>query len=167
MPTAGQVQRRIRQYRALTDEATCLRLAQALVHAKVEGPASLPAAGHARRRATARAGPAAEPDRHPGRPAGSRPTPPIATACAATKGTAAVHYFQGLRPLLGAAGAGRAALDDAQPPAAAGPLQRPVELRLRPVAHGRHAGGAGRRAWSRRWASSTRRAVRPIRWCWT
>jgi CRISPR-associated protein Cas1 len=35
-PTAGQVQRRIRQYRALTDEATCLRLARALVLAKVE-----------------------------------------------------------------------------------------------------------------------------------
>ncbi|MBI4661752.1 MAG: CRISPR-associated protein Cas4, partial [Verrucomicrobia bacterium] len=36
-PTAGQVQRRIRQYRALTDEAECLRLARALAHAKVEG----------------------------------------------------------------------------------------------------------------------------------
>ncbi len=35
--TAGQVQRRVRQYRALADEATCLRLAKALVHAKVEG----------------------------------------------------------------------------------------------------------------------------------
>jgi CRISPR-associated protein Cas1 len=35
--SAGQVQRRIRQYRALTDEATCLRLAKALVHAKIEG----------------------------------------------------------------------------------------------------------------------------------
>jgi CRISPR-associated protein Cas1 len=35
--TAGQVQRRLRQYRALADEATCLRLAKALVRAKVEG----------------------------------------------------------------------------------------------------------------------------------
>jgi CRISPR-associated protein Cas1 len=35
--TAGQVQRRVRQYRALADEATCLRLARALVRAKVEG----------------------------------------------------------------------------------------------------------------------------------
>ena len=35
--TAGQVQRRIRQYRALSDEATCLRLAKALAHAKIEG----------------------------------------------------------------------------------------------------------------------------------
>lgn len=33
---AGRVQRRIRQYRALADEATCVRLARALVHAKVE-----------------------------------------------------------------------------------------------------------------------------------
>ena len=35
--TAGQVQRRLRQYRALADEATCLRLAKALASAKVEG----------------------------------------------------------------------------------------------------------------------------------
>ncbi len=34
--TAGQVQRRLRQYRALADDATCLRLARALAHAKVE-----------------------------------------------------------------------------------------------------------------------------------
>jgi len=35
--SVGQVQRRIRQYRALSDEATCLRLARVLAHAKVEG----------------------------------------------------------------------------------------------------------------------------------
>jgi len=35
--TSGQVQRRVRQYRALADEMTCLRLARALVRAKVEG----------------------------------------------------------------------------------------------------------------------------------
>jgi CRISPR-associated protein Cas1 len=34
---AGPVQRRIRQYQALTGEATCLRLAKALAQAKVEG----------------------------------------------------------------------------------------------------------------------------------
>ena len=34
--TAGQGQRRVRQYRALADEATCLRLAKSLAHAKVE-----------------------------------------------------------------------------------------------------------------------------------
>lgn len=37
VPTAGQVQRRIRQYKALTDEETCLRLAKQLARAKVEG----------------------------------------------------------------------------------------------------------------------------------
>ena len=37
VPTAGQVQRRIRQYQALTDEATCLRLAKQLAGAKAEG----------------------------------------------------------------------------------------------------------------------------------
>lgn len=35
--TAGQVQRRVRQYRALSDEGTCLRLTKALAGAKVEG----------------------------------------------------------------------------------------------------------------------------------
>jgi CRISPR-associated protein Cas1 len=35
--TAGQVQRRVRQYRALADEPSCFRLARALVRAKVEG----------------------------------------------------------------------------------------------------------------------------------
>jgi CRISPR-associated protein Cas1 len=35
--SAGQVQRRVRQYRALADEATCLRLAKALVRGKIEG----------------------------------------------------------------------------------------------------------------------------------
>jgi len=35
--TAGQVQRRLRQYRALSDEPTCLRLAKALARAKIEG----------------------------------------------------------------------------------------------------------------------------------
>jgi CRISPR-associated protein Cas1 len=35
--TAGQVQRRVRQYRALADEANCLRLAKALARAKIEG----------------------------------------------------------------------------------------------------------------------------------
>src|SRR5262249_48496029 len=37
VPTAGQVQRRLRQYRALADEAVCLRLARQLVQAKVQG----------------------------------------------------------------------------------------------------------------------------------
>jgi CRISPR-associated protein Cas1 len=35
--SAGQVQRRVRQYRALADEETCLRLARALARGKIEG----------------------------------------------------------------------------------------------------------------------------------
>jgi CRISP-associated protein Cas1 len=35
--SAGQVQRRVRQYRALSDDATCLRLAKALARGKIEG----------------------------------------------------------------------------------------------------------------------------------
>ena len=35
--SAGQVQRRVRQYRALSDEANCLRLAKALALGKIEG----------------------------------------------------------------------------------------------------------------------------------
>jgi CRISP-associated protein Cas1 len=35
--SAGQVQRRLRQYRALADEETCLRLARALARGKIEG----------------------------------------------------------------------------------------------------------------------------------
>jgi CRISPR-associated protein Cas1 len=37
VPTAGQVQRRIRQYQALTSDETCLRLSRKLAAAKVEG----------------------------------------------------------------------------------------------------------------------------------
>lgn len=37
VPTAGQVQRRVRQYQALADPAVCLRLAKRLAAAKVEG----------------------------------------------------------------------------------------------------------------------------------
>jgi len=37
VPTAGQVQRRIRQYQALTNDEACLRLAKQLAAAKVEG----------------------------------------------------------------------------------------------------------------------------------
>ncbi len=37
VPTAGQVQRRVRQYQALSDPAVCLRLTKQLAAAKVEG----------------------------------------------------------------------------------------------------------------------------------
>jgi CRISPR-associated protein Cas1 len=97
--TAGQVQRRIRQYRALTDEATCLRLARALVQAKIEGQHRYllrASRGEPTRRAQVQPAldgihltlqglsEAADRDRLRGH-----------------EGTAAVHYFQGLRALLG------------------------------------------------------------------
>jgi CRISPR-associated protein Cas1 len=40
VPTAGKVQRRVRQYKALTDDETCLRLARALVYSRVAGQLS-------------------------------------------------------------------------------------------------------------------------------
>ncbi|HVX14819.1 MAG TPA: type I-MYXAN CRISPR-associated endonuclease Cas1 [Pirellulales bacterium] len=96
---AGRVQRRLRQYRALADEATCLRLARALVRAKVESQhryllratrgesivrqelldnlssirEALGRAAHIDNRDSLRG----------------------------LEGTAAVHYFEGLRRLLG------------------------------------------------------------------
>jgi CRISPR-associated protein Cas1 len=96
---AGRVQRRVRQYRALADDATCLRLARALVRAKVESQhryllratrgesdvrqqllgnlaaihEALGRAAHADNRDSLRG----------------------------LEGTAAVHYFEGLRRLLG------------------------------------------------------------------
>jgi CRISPR-associated protein Cas1 len=98
-PRAGQVQRRVRQYRALSDEATCLRLAKALVHAKVKGQ------HHYLLRATRGGGTARE--------GLLRELTGIQDALRASaaapdrdslrgqEGTAAVHYFEGLRALLG------------------------------------------------------------------
>jgi CRISPR-associated protein Cas1 len=99
VPTAGQVQRRLRQYRALAEEATCLRLARTLALAKVQGQhgyllRSSRGDGAARQgllpvldalqdalRAIARA-----PDRD---------------SLRGHEGAAALSYFQGLRALLG------------------------------------------------------------------
>ncbi|HZT80072.1 MAG TPA: type I-MYXAN CRISPR-associated endonuclease Cas1 [Gemmataceae bacterium] len=97
VPTAGQVQRRVRQYRALTDEATCLRLARALVLAKVEGQHRYllratrgdgreAVAPHLAAMQEALRGAAAAADRD---------------SLRGHEGTAAVHYFEGLRSLLG------------------------------------------------------------------
>ncbi|HUY34382.1 MAG TPA: type I-MYXAN CRISPR-associated endonuclease Cas1 [Pirellulales bacterium] len=95
---AGRVQRRIRQYRGLTDEETCLRLARALVQAKVEGQhryllratrgesaARQPLVPHLAAIQDALAGTARVADRD---------------VLRGLEGTAAVHYFQGLRSLL-------------------------------------------------------------------
>jgi CRISPR-associated protein Cas1 len=99
VPTAGQVQRRIRQYRALTDEATCLRLARALVLAKVEG----------QHRYLLRATRTDDALRQQVQPELNGLQDALRTCAGAGdrdslrghEGTAAVHYFAGLRALLG------------------------------------------------------------------
>jgi CRISPR-associated protein Cas1 len=97
--TAGQVQRRIRQYRALTDEALCLRLTRALVLAKVEGQ-------HRYLLRATRGGKEVRQDL--GRNlAGLQEALRLAAAAPdrdslrGHEGTAAVHYFEGLRAILG------------------------------------------------------------------
>lgn len=97
--SAGQVQRRIRQYKALTDETVCLRLARALVLAKIEG----------QHRYLLRATRGDGRDRGgllPGLAAMQEALRCVATApdrnsLRGHEGTAAVHYFAGLRLLLG------------------------------------------------------------------
>jgi CRISPR-associated protein Cas1 len=97
--TAGQVQRRIRQYRALCDEPTGLRLAKALVLAKVEG----------QHRYLLRATRGTQDDRQALGPHLNTLQEALRGAAAACdrdslrghEGTAAVHYFEGLRAVLG------------------------------------------------------------------
>jgi CRISPR-associated protein Cas1 len=96
--TAGQVQRRIRQYRALADEETCLRLARALVLAKVEG--------QHRYLLRASRGDAAErqrllPHLHGLQQAlRAAADAPCRDSLRGHEGAAGVQYFQGLRTLL-------------------------------------------------------------------
>jgi CRISPR-associated protein Cas1 len=97
--TAGQVQRRVRQYKALAEEETCLRLARALVAAKVEGQ-------HRYLLRASRGGKEVRGDLLPhlaciqqalrdSHHATDR------DALRGHEGAAAVQYFQGLRMLLG------------------------------------------------------------------
>ncbi len=97
--SAGQVQRRIRQYRALTDDATCLRLAKALTHAKIEGQ-------HRYLLRASRGGDNVRQDLL--RPLEGIQDALRKSAAAADRdslrgheGVAAVHYFEALRILLG------------------------------------------------------------------
>jgi CRISPR-associated protein Cas1 len=99
VPTAGRVQRRIRQYKALSDEETCLRLARALVLAKVEG----------QHRYLLRATRGDEETRDPLLPALNAMQEALRASALAVdrdslrgqEGTAAVKYFEGLRAVLG------------------------------------------------------------------
>jgi CRISPR-associated protein Cas1 len=96
--TAGQVQRRLRQYRALADEATCLRLARALAQAKVEGQHRYLLRGS---RGDAAARDAMLPDLVLLRSALAQ-IPAVADrdALRGLEGSAAVGYFRGLARLL-------------------------------------------------------------------
>ena len=99
VPTAGQVQRRIRQYKALSDPAVCLRLAKQLAGAKVEaqykyllratrGDEALRAAAQVQLDAM--------------QPCLARiPDAADADAVRGLEGAAAVSYFAGLRSVLG------------------------------------------------------------------
>jgi CRISP-associated protein Cas1 len=99
VPTAGQVQRRIRQYKALTDPEVCLRLTKQLALAKVEG----------QYRYLLRATRGDDPLRlqtqsHLGaiQPLLARiPDAADADAVRGLEGAAAVSYFAGLREVLG------------------------------------------------------------------
>jgi CRISPR-associated protein Cas1 len=98
-PSPGQVQRRIRQYRALTDEATCLRLAKALAIGKVQGQhAYLLRASRGDNECRAKLLPALQIVQNElselGRSADR-------DSLRGHEGAAAVGYFQGLRELLG------------------------------------------------------------------
>ena len=146
--TAGQVQRRVRQYRALADEATCLRLAKALARAKVEGQHRYLLRGS---RGDDAARDAMLADLVPLRSAlASIDAAADRDSLRGLEGSAAVGYFRGLARLLAPSVPEIAPLHDPDPPAAARPLQRPARVRLRPAPHGRDAGDPGRRAWSRR-----------------
>jgi CRISPR-associated protein Cas1 len=99
VPTAGQVQRRIRQYRALTDEGTCLGLARRLALAKVEGQYRYlmrASRGDEEARAEIQASLGGiQPLLQQIPEAGDR------DSLRGLEGSAAVHYFAALRKLLG------------------------------------------------------------------
>lgn len=97
--TAGQVQRRVRQYRALSDEATCLRLARALTRAKVDAQHRYLLRGT---RGDADARTAVLGDLVPLRSAlGQIEAAPDRDSIRGLEGSAAVGYFRGLGRLLG------------------------------------------------------------------
>lgn len=99
VPTAGQVQRRIRQYRALTDEGTCLKLARQLAAAKVEGQYRYLMRAS---RGDDEARSAIQQSLNGIQPLlADIPACPSRDALRGLEGSAAVHYFASLRQLLG------------------------------------------------------------------
>ena len=99
VPTAGQVQRRVRQYKALADEATCVSLARRLAAAKVEGQYRyLMRASRGDDEARA----AVQKSLNGIQPIlAGIPACPDRDALRGLEGSAAVYYFAALRRLLG------------------------------------------------------------------
>lgn len=96
--SAGQVQRRLRQYRALADEATCLRLAKSLARAKIESQHRYLLRGS---RGDEQARDAMLPNLIPLRSAlASLESAPNRDSLRGFEGSAAVGYFRGLDRLL-------------------------------------------------------------------
>jgi CRISPR-associated protein Cas1 len=99
--SAGLVQRRVRQYRALSDEATCLRLAKALALGKIEGQHRYLLRGS---RGDVQARDAMLADLVPLRNALARvESAADRDSLRGLEGSAAVGYFRGLAKLLGPA----------------------------------------------------------------
>ena len=99
VPTAGQVQRRVRQYKALADEAVCLHLARRLAAAKVEGQYKYLLRA-SRGDDEARSG--VQRSLNGIQPLLSAiPACPDRDALRGLEGSAAAHYFAALRKLLG------------------------------------------------------------------
>jgi CRISPR-associated protein Cas1 len=99
VPTAGQVQRRVRQYRALADAGTCLRLAKALVSARAEGQHRYLLRA-TRGDADSRSGLGVELSSIQSA-LRAIPIAPDRDALRGLEGTAAANYFRGVRSLLG------------------------------------------------------------------
>ena len=140
--TAGQVQRRVRQYRALADEDNCLRLAKALARAKIEGQHRYLLRGS---RGDEQARDTMLPDLVPLRSALAQLDGAAdRDSLRGFEGSAAVGYFRGLAKLIVPAvpDSLRYTTRSRRPP---GPLQRAARLWLRPAAHERDAGDPGRR----------------------
>ena len=139
--TAGQVQRRVRQYRALADEANCLRLARSLVRAKVEGQHRYLLRGT---RGDAEEREAVLPHLVPFRSALGVARSGRRSRLAARAGRLGRgRLFSGAGPADQPDRSRIAALLHPEPPAAHGPVQRDIELRLCALAHGRDAGHPG------------------------
>jgi CRISP-associated protein Cas1 len=99
VPTAGQVQRRVRQYQALASDETCLRLATQLAAAKVEGQYRYLMRA-SRGDDEARAG--IQRSLNGIQPLlADIPACPSRDSLRGLEGSAAVHYFAALRQLLG------------------------------------------------------------------